>query len=199
MILQVTLLLAGLAVASGVICCPPMQFNAFQYVTFVNSTTKLRALHQMVYDGLNQKYLLTGDCLNKNCGTTKVIYDYQKRTGYNIDSKARTCTTFPLQGNFKDQENICVPRRAVSAGPSFYGYDVNTIASTAYSYDSTTTDGRHRSVEAIVSDDNCIPLVSTTFSTDNAGENSLQVLGYNNFYPGIKDISVLEIPTYCQL
>ncbi|XP_046579506.1 ependymin-related protein 1-like [Haliotis rubra] len=198
MILQAALFIAGLTVASGSICCPPKQFNAFQYVTIVNSTTTLRALYHIVYDGLKQRYLISGDRLNNYLGTTKVIYDYQKMLGYSIGSVARTCTTFPLHGHFEDQENICVPSGAVSLGPYFYGYNRNKLASATYTYNSTTTDGRHQSIEAIVSQDDCVPLVSTTISTDSAGVNSLYVLGYNDFYPGIKDASVLDIPTYCR-
>ncbi|XP_067659216.1 ependymin-related protein 1-like [Haliotis asinina] len=198
MILQATLLLAGLAVASGSICCPPDQFNAYQYVNFVNSTTTVEALYYMVYDGVNQRYLITGDRSNGQVvSTTKVIYDYRQRTAYNIDAQAGTCTTFPIQGNFEDQQSVCVPSEAVPIGPFFYGYNQNRLNAQSYTYNTTSPDGGRQRVTIVVSDAGCIPLVIARTTTGGAGGNSFYQVGYNDFYPGIRDITVFDIPSYC--
>ncbi|XP_067659317.1 ependymin-related protein 1-like [Haliotis asinina] len=197
MILQAALFLAGLTVASGSICCPPKQFNAFQYVTVVNSTSSLRALYFIVYDGVNERYLITGDRNNrKYIGTTKVIYDYRKRVGYNIDAAARTCSKFPLRGNFRDQENVCVPSDAVSIGPFFYGYNQNRLNSQSYTYSRTNADGWQQDVVTTISETDCVPIVISTITSGEAG-NSHTTVGYNDFYPGIRDITVFDIPRYC--
>ncbi|XP_046579757.1 ependymin-related protein 1-like [Haliotis rubra] len=198
MILQAALVLAGLTVASGSLCCQPRQFNAFQYVTYVNSTSTLRALYFIVYDGINERYLITGDRNNRKfVGTTKVIYDYRKRIGYNIDAEARTCTTFPVRGNFRDQENVCVPSGAVSVGPFFYGYNQNRLNSQSYTYNSTTADGRQQNVVTTITETNCVPIVISTITYGSPGGNSNTMVGYNDFYPGIRDITVFDIPPYC--
>ncbi|XP_067658966.1 ependymin-related protein 2-like [Haliotis asinina] len=200
MMLQVVLLLACLsgAIGSTSACCPPSRFNAFQYVTIVNSTTRIRGLYYMVYDGPNERYLLTGDRLNNLYDTTKVIYDYKKGIAYNIDVQKRSCTTYPLHGKFEDQESVCVPRDAVYTGRSAYGYDQGALDSWSYEYNRTHPDGRHQNIETTVTKEDCIPIITTTISTDAAGGNSLHILGYNDFYPGIRDISMLEIPSYCR-
>ncbi|XP_046579754.1 ependymin-related protein 1 [Haliotis rubra] len=197
MILQAALFFAGLTVVSGSICCPPKQFNAFQYVTFVNSTTTLRALYFIVYDGVNQRYLITGDRSNKFVGTTKVIYDYKKRIAYSIDAEARTCTKFPVEGNFEDQQYVCVPSGAESVGPLFYGYNQSRLNSQAYVYNSTAPDGSFQNVVTTVSQDDCVPIVICATITGGPGGNSVYTVGYNDFYPGIRDITVFDIPPYC--
>ncbi|XP_067658983.1 ependymin-related protein 1-like [Haliotis asinina] len=198
MILQAALFLAGLTVVSGSICCPPKQFNSYQYVTFVNSTTTIRALYYIVYDGDNQRYLITGDRNNKQLvGTTKVIYDYKKRIAYSIDAKARTCTKSPVQGQFEDQENVCVPGGAQLLGPLFYGYNQSRLNSQSYTYNTTSLDGSHHNVVTTVSQDGCVPIVICTITTGGPGGNSFYTVGYNDFYPGIKDITVFDIPPYC--
>ncbi|XP_046579752.1 ependymin-related protein 1-like [Haliotis rubra] len=198
MILQVALLLAGLSVASGSICCPHKQFNAFQYVNFVNSTTTIEALYYIVYDGINQRYIITGDRSNNQfLSTTKVIYDYKQSKAYSIDAEARTCTTFPLQGNFEDQQNVCVPSYAVSVGPFFYGYNRDRLNTQSYTYNRTALDGGRQRVTVVVSEADCVPIVISRTTTGGAGGNSLYTVGYNDFYPGIRDITVFDIPSYC--
>ncbi|XP_046579634.1 ependymin-related protein 1-like [Haliotis rubra] len=198
MILQVALLLAGLSVARGSICCPPKQFNAFQYVNFVNSTTTIEALYYIIYDGINQRYLITGDRSNNQfLSTTKVIYDYKQRKAYSIDAEARTCTTFPLQGNFEDQQNVCVPSGAAPIGPFFYGYNKDRLNTQTYTYNSTALDGGRQRVTVVVSEADCVPIIISRTTTGGAGGNSLYTVGYNDFYPGIRDITVFDIPSYC--
>ncbi|XP_067659591.1 ependymin-related protein 1-like [Haliotis asinina] len=199
MILQVALLACLVIVASGNLCCPRngLQFSAFQDITFTNSSTTMRGLYFFVYDGVNQKYIVGDDRIATNfVGTGKTIYDYQTRTGYKIDSKARTCTKFPLQGNFEDQENICVPSGAVTLGPLFYGYNIDTLHARTYTYNSTTADGRQHTVYSTVTED-CVPIFTTKTTTGGPGGNSLYLLAYNNVFPGIKDMSVFDIPSYC--
>ncbi|XP_046579725.1 ependymin-related protein 1-like [Haliotis rubra] len=198
MILQAALVLAGLSLASGSICCAPKQFNAFQHVTYVNSTTTMRALYFIVYDGVNDRYLVSGDrSNNKFVGTTKVIYDYKKGVAYSIDAAARTCSKYSLQGQFDDQQSVCVPSDAVSLGPFFYGYNRHRLNSQSYTYNTTTADGRRQNVITTVSEGDCVPVVVTRTTTGGGEGNSLYVLGYNDFYPGIRDITVFDIPPYC--
>ncbi|XP_046579597.1 ependymin-related protein 1-like [Haliotis rubra] len=198
MILQVALLLAGLSVATGSICCPPQQFSAFQYITFVNSRTTASALHSFVYDGTNQRYLISSNRNDNNfIGTTKVIYDYKKKLGYSINTESKLCTTFPVQGQFEDQENVCVPSGAVSLGPLFYGYNRNRLNALSYTYKTTAFDGRQQIVETTVTKDGCVPIISTTTTVGGEGGNSLYTVGYNNFYQGLRDDTFFDIPSYC--
>ncbi|XP_067659208.1 ependymin-related protein 1-like [Haliotis asinina] len=198
MILEVTLLLAGLSVASGSICCPPKQFSAFQYITFVNSRTTARALHSFVYDRINQRYLVSSNPDdNFFIGTAKVIYDYRKKVGYSINTESKTCSKFPVQGNFEDQENVCVPSGADSLGPFFYGYNRNRLNSLSYTYNSTAFDGRQQIVDATVTRDGCIPITITTTTFGGKGGNSLYTVGYNDFYAGLRDDTFFDIPSYC--
>ncbi|XP_071110485.1 ependymin-related protein 1-like [Haliotis cracherodii] len=200
MILQAALLFAGLSVtASASTCCPPVRFSAVQYVTIVNSTFANDALYSFIYDGIKQKYVISGDLSNGFVTTTKVIYDYPKRTGFRIDTVARTCSAFRLQGQFKDQESVCVPSGAVSLGPFFYGYDVGRLSSRVYSYNSTSVNGEHKKVVATVTRKDCVPIVITTTTTDGQGGNALKVLGYNDVVPGIRDFTVFDIPSYCSM
>ncbi|XP_046334466.2 ependymin-related protein 1-like [Haliotis rufescens] len=197
MILQAALLLAGLSVtASAGTCCPVVRFSAVQSVTIVNSTFAKDALYSFTYDGINQRYVISGDLSDGFVTTTKVIYDYPKKTGYCIDTMARTCSTFRLQGKFKNQESVCVPSDAVSLGPFFFGYGVGRLSSTAYTYNSTTVNGEHQKVVALVSRKDCVPIVITT-TTTGPGGNALKILGYNDVVPGISDFSVFDIPAYC--
>ncbi|XP_071110468.1 ependymin-related protein 1-like [Haliotis cracherodii] len=197
MILQAALLLAGLsATASGNTCCPPVRFSAVQSVTIVNSTYAKDALYSFTYDGINQRYVISGDLSDGFVTTTKAIYDYPKRTGYHIDTAARTCSAFRLQGQFQDQESVCVPSGAVSLGPFFYGYDVGRLSSRAYSYNSTSVNGEHQKVVSTVTRKGCVPIVITTTTTGPEG-NGLKVLGYNDVVPGISDFSVFDVPSYC--
>ncbi|XP_046579559.1 ependymin-related protein 2-like [Haliotis rubra] len=199
MILQVTLALAALSVAaSNPVCCPPSRFSAFQHLTVSNSTTTTQGLHYFVWDGPNQRYFFGENRVASNYyGTKKTIYDYKKGTAYRIDSVARTCTTFPTQGKFLDQENVCVPGGAVNQGPLFFGYDQDTLHGTAYSSNSTTPDGRQQNVIAVVSKD-CIPIISNTIITGNGeGGKVLYVKAYVYIFPGVKDVSLFNIPSYC--
>ncbi|XP_071110475.1 ependymin-related protein 1-like [Haliotis cracherodii] len=200
MILQATILLAGLSVTAGQggsLCCPIPQFHAFQHVTIVNSTSSMRSLQSFIYDGDNQRYVISGDLNYDYIGTTKVIYDYNKRTGYRINTETRVCTTFPLRGNFKEQENVCVPNGAVSSGPLYYGYGQGRLASLSYS--PTTVGGRHQAVVATVTKEGCFPIISTTTTTGGQGGNTLKVLGYAYIYPGNPDVTVFDIPSYCTM
>ncbi|XP_071110466.1 ependymin-related protein 1-like [Haliotis cracherodii] len=196
MILQAALLLAGLSATASATCCPPVRFSAVQSVTIVNSTFAKDALYSFTYDGINERYVISGDLSDGFLTTTKVIYDYSKKTGFSIDTAARTCSTFRLQGKFKDQESVCVPSDAVTLGPFFYGYDVGRLPSTGYTYNSTTVNGEFQKVVATVSRKDCVPIVITT-TTTGPGGNALTVLGYNDVVPGIRDFTVFDIPSYC--
>ncbi|XP_071110486.1 ependymin-related protein 1-like [Haliotis cracherodii] len=198
MILQAAILLAGLSVtASGSTCCPPVRFSAVQSVTIVNYTFAKAALYSFIYDGINQRYVISGDLSDGFVSTTKVIYDYPNKTGYRVDTVARTCTAFHLQGKFEDQESVCVPSGAVFLGPFFYGYGVGRLASKGYSYNRTTVNGEHQNVVTTVTRKDCIPIVITTTTIGGHGGNALETLGYNDVRPGITDFTVFDIPPYC--
>ncbi|XP_067658901.1 ependymin-related protein 1-like [Haliotis asinina] len=198
MILQVSLVLAALsAVGSSYLCCAPSRFSANQDVTFTNSTTTYRGLYYFVWDSPNKRYVVGEDRIETNFyGIRRTIYDYKKRTAYKIDAEARTCSTFPTQGRFDDQENVCVPSTAQTLGPLFYGFDVDTLHGRTYITNSTTPDGRQKNVIAVVTKD-CIPIISTTIVGGYGQGDSLRVLAYNNVFPGVKDISIFEVPSYC--
>ncbi|XP_071110484.1 ependymin-related protein 1-like [Haliotis cracherodii] len=199
MILQAAILLVGVSViVSGSVCCPPVRFTAFQDVTIVNSTTNFRGNYLFVYDGVNQRYLISAGLAGAYTGTKKVIYDYKQKTGYRIDTVARTCTIFRLKGQFKDQESVCVPNGAVPLGPLFLGYGETRLNSKAYTYNSTNADGKHQNVVAVVTVRECFPVISTITTTGEGG-NTLEALGYNDVRPGIRDLTVFNIPSYCTM
>ncbi|XP_046579739.1 ependymin-related protein 1-like [Haliotis rubra] len=101
------LLLAGLATtALGSICCPPLQWEAYQFVTLVEPSRTYEGLQSVSYDALNGRYAVEGNYTSGDTNTFKVIYDYNKKVGYRINPETRLCETFAIKEAFQD---TCVP------------------------------------------------------------------------------------------
>ncbi|XP_046579755.1 ependymin-related protein 1-like [Haliotis rubra] len=80
-------------------------------------------------------------------------------------------------------------------GPLFYGFGTDSIAAIAYQFNDTRNE--FENTVAIVSRRDCVPIISTT-TILRPGNNYLKALGYNNIFPGIRDSSVFDPPSYCR-
>ncbi|XP_067652021.1 ependymin-related protein 1-like [Haliotis asinina] len=160
------LLLAGLAsTALGSICCPPSQWEAYQFVTRVDPDGAYEGLQSVSYDALNGRYAVEGNYTSGNVNTFKVIYDYRKNVGYRINPQKRLCETFAMKEEFQD---TCVPDGAYFFGPFSFGFGTKVIDTRGYSY-VRTKDGVTSKYTAIVSDDICIPVITHKVTSTIAG------------------------------
>ncbi|XP_046579767.1 ependymin-related protein 1-like [Haliotis rubra] len=191
MMLQAVLLASLAIVAHGTICCAPQQWEAFKDYTIVDSSGGERGLQYYSYDALNKRYAISGN-YTAFVSSYKEIWDYRQGTGFRIDSDKQTCETFSVSGSFPAN---CIPGGAVEMGPLFYGFGTDSLSAIAYQFNDTRNE--FKNTVAVVSRRDCVPIISTT-TILRPGNNYLYALGYNNIFPGIRDVTVFDPPSFCR-
>ncbi|XP_046341910.1 ependymin-related protein 1-like [Haliotis rufescens] len=187
------LLLAGLVPASlGSICCPPEQWEAYQFISRVDSNGGYEGLQAVSYDAVSRRYAVFGNYTEGQYADFKVIYDYAAGVEYRITPGSRSCETIAITEKFKD---TCVPDGAALMGPFTFGLGRTTLDTRGYRY-STKNKGVTTDVTMVVQRDRCVPVIINTITAASTGD-SLVSIGYNNMSPGIRDVTVFSPPAYC--
>ncbi|XP_067659426.1 ependymin-related protein 1-like isoform X1 [Haliotis asinina] len=191
MMLQAVLLASLAVVAHGTICCAPQQWEGFKDYTIVDNSGGERGLQYYSYDALNQRYALSTNYTD-NVSSNKEIWDYRQGTGYRINSDKQTCESFAISGRFPAN---CIPSGAAELGPLFYGFGTDSLSALAFQFNDTRNE--FQNTVALVTRRDCVPIISTT-TILRPGNNYLYTLGYNNVFPGIRDATVFDPPSYCR-
>ncbi|CAH1772743.1 unnamed protein product, partial [Owenia fusiformis] len=177
-------------------CCPPQLYQAdirmTQGLTISGQSMANFLDGHWWFDRWNKTNAYEGIfTMNGHKSEIKFIQDNVAKKQYNINKAGRTCDVIDQAFPHFDG---CIPESASFMGQENLGKDfmVNTWSAKLQS------DAYDIAFEMTVTPDDCIPITVTTISEATAEYGVTSTTRFSSFQEGIQDMSVFDIPDYCQ-
>ncbi|XP_055954696.1 ependymin-related protein 2-like [Patella vulgata] len=179
-------------------CCMDKQFQATLgesgsfYRAGSDDFEPLDGYNFLTYDFYGLRLAIESHSADGN-GTTetaRIIEDYVSRKQFFIANGS--CIVNDLTSTIRQP---CITPESIFQGEFKLGFGFTEIDVHVWKH----TNPNGSSTKFTVAKDTCVPLIETSYAIDDQGTKTETVYVYHNFTPGLKNVDVFQIPSYCSI